>query len=187
MKLNTLAKSLCAALFAGAAIIASAGPLQLTDVPADPAWVVHIDCDGLRSTSIGQYLLSEMDKPQAQAKLGAIQAMGRKLELPTSDPNAAIFRLSKLVRLQIGETQHRLAATLSLEAKDEEVAKNMISIGQGLIGLMKMQTEKPEAVKLAQALVLNQEGAAVSATLSLPADEAIGLMKAGAEKKARRH
>ena len=54
---------------------ALAGPLKRADVPAEPAWLVHVDCDGLRPTALGQYILGEMNKPEAQAKLAAFQAL----------------------------------------------------------------------------------------------------------------
>ena len=38
-------------------------------------WVLHVDCDGMRPTAIGQFLLAEMDKPEAQAKFAAFQTI----------------------------------------------------------------------------------------------------------------
>src|SRR6266446_1744860 len=76
--LNTSVSALpcCAGLLiAVACLSAAAAPLQRADVPADPAWVAHVDCDSLRSTAIGRYILTEMDKPEAQNKLAAFQAM----------------------------------------------------------------------------------------------------------------
>src|SRR5437868_10907105 len=59
----------------GASGLVQATPLQRTDVPADPMWLVHIDFDNLRPTTVGQYIVDEMDKPEAQAKLSAFQAL----------------------------------------------------------------------------------------------------------------
>ena len=42
---------------------------------ADPTWVLHLDCDALRPTAIGQFLLAEMEKPEAQAKFAAFQSI----------------------------------------------------------------------------------------------------------------
>ncbi len=52
----------------------SALPLQRTDVPAAPAWVLHVDSDKLRPSAMGQYLLEEMEKPETRARLGAFWA-----------------------------------------------------------------------------------------------------------------
>ena len=42
---------------------------------AEPGWVAHVDCDSLRSTAIGQYFLAEMEKPEAQTKMAALESM----------------------------------------------------------------------------------------------------------------
>ncbi|HEY3914807.1 MAG TPA: hypothetical protein VGN61_10005 [Verrucomicrobiae bacterium] len=49
----------------------SAAPLQLADLPADPACVLHVDCDALRRAYIGQYLLYQLNKPQLHSNLVA--------------------------------------------------------------------------------------------------------------------
>jgi hypothetical protein len=113
-----------------------------------------------------------------------IEAAARKLDLPGSDPNAAIFRLSKLARFQISEAQGQVNAALTLEANDEETAGQMLSIAQGLVGLMKLQKEKPEAVKFADALIVKQDGARVVATLAMPATDFVEIMKADAARRA---
>ena len=302
----------CAASFLAASWMANATPLRRADIAGDPAWVAHIDCDRLRQSAIGEHILSEMEKPQAQARLATFQstfgldlrtqlhgltvysigtastegvlvvyadfdaaklvtlaqaakdsqsttykqhtiynwiddsrkghdgaerrvyaaiqgnrvvfgqreatvskaldvldgtasnlsagkafpelgasgdsnfleAAARKLDLPDSNPNAAVFRLSKLMRLQIGETKRQLTASLTLDADSEEVANNMMSIVQGLVGLLKVQKEKPETVQLAEALAIKQDGARVVVKLSLPANDAVQMIKAGEARKA---
>ncbi len=54
-------------------LLASATPLKRAEVIAHPAWLLHLDCDVLRPTDIGQYILAEMDKPGATAKLATFQ------------------------------------------------------------------------------------------------------------------
>lgn len=58
-----------------AVLTAAAGPLQRGDVIADPVWVLHVDCDALKQTSLGKALLAELDKPEAQKKFAAMQAV----------------------------------------------------------------------------------------------------------------
>ncbi len=315
MKMSFMKPALCACGIIAAAATAQSSPLQRADVPAEPIWVLHVDCDALRPTSIGQYLLAEMEKPEAQAKFAAfqtifnfdprkqlhgltlygvgkapedgvllvyadfdperlltlakgaqdyhsttykqhvihnwiddkkkakggvkprvyaaiegnrvvvlaqrearvaqaldvldraapnlagsglfpqlgaggstsiLQAAARKLDLPDSAPNAALFRLAKSARLEVGETQGQMRATLNLEAGSEEVAKQMTSVGQGLIALMKLQKDNPGSVKLAECLSLKQDGAGVAVSLAVPAADAIGLMKADAARKAQK-
>ena len=314
MNANLLKTAFYVCGLAAAGLPAWAGPLQRADVPADPAWVLHVDCDGMRPTAIGQYLLAEMEKPEAQAKFAAfqtifnfdprkqlhgltlystgkapedgvllvsadfdadrlvtmakaakdykstpykqhvihnwidekkkgkgdvkprvyaaiqgghvvifaqqearvaqaldvldrvapnlagsgvfpqlgasggsgfLQAAARKLDFVDGDPNAAFLRLAKTARLQIGEAQGQLKATLNLETSDEAVAQQMASVGQGLLVLMKLQNNNPGSVKLAEALALKQDGAGVVATMAISTDEAIELMKADAARKAQ--
>jgi hypothetical protein len=113
-----------------------------------------------------------------------LSGAARKLDLSQSDPNAAIFRLSKSFRLQIGEVQQHLIGTLTLEANDDEVAGSMMSIAQGMIGLLKLQKDKPEAAKFLQAIALKQDGASIVLTIDVPTDDVVKAMKASEERKA---
>jgi hypothetical protein len=311
MNMNFTNRTLMAGGLLAAALTANAAPLHRADVPANPTWVIHMDVDALRPTSVGQFLLSEMDKPENQAKLSVfqslagfdlrsqlhgvtlygtgsnpqdavliayadfdpakltnlakaakepentaykshtiyswldekkakhgehprvyaaiqgarvlfgqretsvakaldvldgavpqlaassafpqlgaagdtsfIEAAGAKMDFAAADPNAAMFRLSKQARLQINEAQGAINATLTLEANDEAIAQQMLTVGQGLVGLMKLQQDKPEAVKLANALAVKQDGQQVVATLSLPSGDVVQLMRAGAAREA---
>ena len=313
--MNFSKPAICACSLIAATLTVLSAPLQRADVPADPTWVMHVDCDRLRPTAIGQFLLAEMEKPEAQAKFAAfqsifsfdprkqlhgltlystgkapedgvllvyadfdpqrlvtlakaakdyqsttykqhpihnwiddkkkakngvkprvyaaiqagrivvfaqqearvaqaldvldraapnlaggmlfpqlgatgsasfIQAAARKLDIPDSTPNAAVLKLAKMARLEVGEAQGQLKATLNLEAGDEEVAKQMASVGQGLLALMKLQRDKPGSVKLAEALSLKQDGAGVVVALAVPAADAIEVMKADATRKAQK-
>jgi hypothetical protein len=113
-----------------------------------------------------------------------LSGAARKLDLSQSDPNAAIFRLSKSFRLQVGEVQQHLTGTLTLEANDDEVAGSMMSIAQGMIGLLKLQKDKPEAAKFLQAIALKQDGASLVLTIDIPTDDVVNAMKASEERKA---
>jgi hypothetical protein len=306
---------LCACGLIAATVTAPSTPLQRSDVAAEPVWVLHVDCDALRPTTIGQFLLAEMEKPDAQAKFSAfqsifnfdprrqlhgltlystgktpedgvllvyadfdpdrlvtlakaakdyhgsaykqhtihnwidekkkekegvkprvyasiqgghivvfaqqearvaqaldvldraapnlassgafpqlgasgstsfVQAAARKMDLPDSTPNAALFRLAKSARLEIGEAQGQLTATLNLEAGSEEVATQMALVGQGLVALTKLQKDNAGSVKLAEGLSLKQDGSGVVVSLTVPTAGAIDLMKADAARKAEK-
>jgi hypothetical protein len=315
MNPNLLKTALGACGFVVAGLTAFAGPLQRADVAAEPNLVVHLDCDNLRTSGVGQWLLSEMDKPEAQAKFAAVQVMfnfdprkqlhgltlysngktpqdgvllvyadidadrlttmvkaakeyqstpykqhvihnwlddnkkasngvkprvfasiqsghivvigqqearvaqaldvldhttpnlagsgvfpqlgvsnsgsllqaaARKLDLPNSEPSAALFRLAKLARLQVGEAQGQLRGTLNLEASNEEIAQQMVTVGNGLVALMKLQKDNPGSAKLAEALSLKQDGASIVVSLAVPTAEAIEIVKADAARKAQK-
>jgi hypothetical protein len=296
-----------------ATLTAQSAPLHRADVAAEPTFVLHLDVDALRPTAMGQFLLGEMDKPEAQGMVAAfqtifnldprkqlhgltlystgkapedgvvlayadfeperlvtlakgakdylsssykehtihswideqkigrkgtsprvyaafpagqlvilaqqearvtqaldvldhkapslvgstlypllgaggsssfVQAAARKLDIPDFAPNAALLRMAKMARLEIGESQGQLKVTLNLEAGDEEVCKQMLSVGQGLVALMKLQQDAPVSVKLAEGLTLKQDGTGVVATLVVPTADAIKFMKAGAARVA---
>ncbi len=313
MKSDLLKGALAAGCLSAAILGAGAGPLQRANVIRDPVWLLHVDCDALRQTVVGQYLLGEMEKPDAQKKFAAFQAIfnfdprkqlhgltlygasalpadgvllvqadfdsarlttlaeganghessthgssvihswiddkkpakdgvrprvyaaihgqivvfgqkesrvaealevldgtapnltagsqfpalatlgsgsfivgaARKIELPQSNPNAAVLRQSRTAMLSVGETGNQLQATLALEANGEEVATQIESIGRGIVGLMKLQTDKPESVKLAEHLTVQRDGANITARLSMAAGDAVEMMKAAAAGKAR--
>src|SRR5881394_2658 len=69
MELIRVKRTLSACCLLASGFTALAGPLQRADLPAEPVWVVHVDVDGLRPTTIGQFIFGEMEKPEAQAKL----------------------------------------------------------------------------------------------------------------------
>jgi hypothetical protein len=314
MKTNLLKAVLLACCVVAGGFNLPATQLQRADVAANSVWVLHVNCDTLRPTAIGKYILAELEKPEAQAKLAVFQDMfsfdlrtqlhgltlysggstpqdgvllvyadfdqdklvtlakaandskstthnghtiynwvddnkkahhgekqrvyasiqgnriifgqreaavsqaldvldgsipnlstgsafphlgaasdtsflfgaARKIDFSQSDPNAAIFRLSKGIRLQIGEVQQHLIGTLTLEANDEEVAGSMTAIAQGMIGLLKLQKDKPEVAKFLQAINLKQDGSSLVLGLNMATDDVVGAMKASAERKAAR-
>jgi hypothetical protein len=55
------------------AVAAWGGPLNRAEVAAEPTWVLHLNCDALRPTEIGKYLLSEMQRPDVEPKFAAFQ------------------------------------------------------------------------------------------------------------------
>ena len=122
----------------------------------------------------------------AGGTISFIQAAARKLDIPDFAPDAALLRMAKMALLEIGEAQGQLKVTLNLEAGDEEVSKQMLSVGQGLVALMKLQQDNPGAIKLAEGLSLRQIGTGVAATLAVPTADAIESMKASAAKVAQR-
>lgn len=291
---------------------AFAAPLQRADVPADPAWVVHVDVDAIRPTAVGQFLLGEMAKPENKAKISVLQSLigvdiatqlhgltlynttgtdakdgvlivyadfdpeklsnlaqiakdpqstkhhgitirswtdenkmtgGRQkrtfgaikgnrvilgqqestvaaaldvldggpslagsknfpelgtsdspkcvqaaahhLDLPGDGPHATMLKLAQGMRLDIGETEGKVKATLALEAKDGDVAQQMYSVAQGLLALGKLQN-KPETAKLVNALSVKQDDTWVVANLNVDADDLVEALKAKAAHKAEK-
>lgn len=310
---SSMVKFILGTVGAGAiAASAPAAPLQRTDVPASSTWLVHVDCDALRSTTVGAYVLAEMDKPENKAKLAIFQALfsfdlrtqlhgatlcgtgndpkngvlmvyadfdaarltalaqsakghqtsaygshtiyswiddKRKIQdgqqprvyaaiqgnhvifgqreetvdraldaaagaaaslagaatfadfgtagdphvveaatlkpnLPGSNPNAAILKMAQSIEFTLGESDSHLNGTLTLVGDNPEVCTQICSIAQGLLALAKLQGNKPDSAKIANAINLRQDGARVIGTLDLPAGDVVEMMKAAAARKA---
>ena len=75
VKANLVKSALCICGLVAATLAARGGPLRRADVAAEPTFVLHLDFDGLRPTAIGHFLLAEMDKPEAQGKVTALQTI----------------------------------------------------------------------------------------------------------------
>ena len=63
------------ALVLTAALCASAGPLRPGTVPADARWLVHLNVEQLKATTIGTYVLDRLNTREAGPKLAAFQAV----------------------------------------------------------------------------------------------------------------
>ena len=85
----TMNRSLAACSMLAVSLVAvSASPVKRADLPAQPGFVLHLDCDALRPTAIGKFLLAEMSKPEADNKFAAFQSMF------SFDPRSALHGLT---------------------------------------------------------------------------------------------
>jgi hypothetical protein len=149
----------------------------------DPVAAALEVLDGTVPSLAGEKSLPELG---AAGKGNIIQAVVRKFDFGSKDPNAAILKMSKIVRFQVGETAEHIVATLSFEAKDADVATQISAIAQGLVALLKLQQGNPDILKIASAVSLRQDGATVTATASIASQDVVDLIKtkvAEAEKK----
>jgi hypothetical protein len=115
-----------------------------------------------------------------------LEAAARKVELQDSGPQSALLRLAKRLHLEAGEVEQQASVLLKVETTGEEVARQITAVSQGLLALVKLQSEKPEAVKLAESISLKPDGPTVVAKLAMSATKAIELYKADAARKARK-
>jgi len=113
-----------------------------------------------------------------------VEAEARKMVLPDSDPHAVIMKLSQSVQLVMDESQGQFRGALTLVADNAEVSGQVLTIVQGLLALARLQTDKPESVKIANAIKLTQIGDHVMGSLVLPAAEVVEVMQADAARKA---
>lgn len=63
------------AFWIAATIGAAGAPLKCADVGAEPARLLHVDFDAMRSTYIGQYLLYQLSKPQFHSNMVAFESV----------------------------------------------------------------------------------------------------------------
>jgi len=298
----------------GVAWTCTAAPLKRTDLPADPTWVVHLDIDGLKATTIGEFITSELEKPEVKDKLAAfrqmssfdvqkqlhgvslystsmrqedgvlivyadiqpdnlvalvkgaeeyqafehkghtihswidknhhfgpgngnhrtfaaiqgsrlvfgqsqstveaaldvidggpnlatsknfpqlgargktsfIQAAARKLDINGNDPGAQMFKMTKSFQLEVAEMDAKLIAAVALTANDEDSASNITQMAQGLLALVKMQKDNPQAAKFTDALSIKQEGNVTTASIKIATADLIDMAKNAGEHHARR-
>jgi hypothetical protein len=111
-----------------------------------------------------------------------VQGVMLKFDFDSSDQNAAIFKMSKSVRLKISEANSAMTAAVRFEAADADTAQNISNIAQGLLAVLKLQKSDANALKLANAIVIKQDGAAVGLTLSVPSSELVDVIKEGQKK-----
>lgn len=312
MKLNWIS-GLAVGSVMGVAITCRAEPIQRNAVISEPAWVLHVDVDALRPTSVGKQILRELDKPEEQARFAlykvllsfdprkslhgvtlygasaapddgvaliyadfdaahltrmagmaedsrsttnrqhviyswidakrrekeggeprtyaaiygktvvifgqkeqrvaatlnaldginpgldinewfpksavaggtsVIQGAARKLDLKGSEPHAEVLKQAKGIFLNVAEQEGRIVATLGLETVSIETGKNIATVARGLVALLALQQDKPEAIQLARGLTVTEEGVRAIINLSLSADEVVKVMQAKAAQKA---
>jgi len=138
--------------------------------------------DGKAPSLSGKNLLPETDSGESILA----EAVVLKFDFDTADQNAAIFKMSKSVRLKLGEVGSNMAATLRFEAKDSNTAIQISAVAQGLLAILKLQQSDPNALKLANAIAIKQDGAAVTLTLSTPSSDLIDMIKEGQKKAAEK-
>lgn len=62
---------LVAALFACPQV--DGGPFQRSDVAAGATWVAHVDFDALRATTVGKFVMAQLDTPDVRANFSGFQ------------------------------------------------------------------------------------------------------------------
>src|SRR5690606_8321871 len=73
---TTLALTAAAALgFFQAGSTTFARPINTQGVPDSSSWVIHVDVDALRDSSIGKLVLEELNKPEMTEQLAMVKTM----------------------------------------------------------------------------------------------------------------
>lgn len=116
--------------------------------------------------------------PQAAAgETLLVQGLMSKFDFKKGGPEATVFKLAKSLRLKLTESGTNLNLNVRCEAGDIGTASELNMVAQGLVALFKLQMNDADALELANAIKINQNGSVVEAALSLPASEAIAAEK----------
>jgi hypothetical protein len=75
MKMQYVKIALAMGLAVAATQTAWTEPLQRSQIATDAVWFLHLDLDKLKTTHLGQFLMEQLDQPDAQDKLAVFQAM----------------------------------------------------------------------------------------------------------------
>jgi hypothetical protein len=136
--------------------------------------------DGSAPSFSPQKAAKEFDTPGAT---NFVLASAQNLEFLASDSKVALLKLSKWVKLEAGESNEMLKATLMVDAGDGQVAQQMSVVAQGLITALALQKENPWAAKLAGGMTVQLEATGFRVDISVPSEEAMAALKAYNEKK----
>jgi hypothetical protein len=94
-----------------------------------------------------------------------------------------MLRQAQYLSLTAAENGGQFQLNCFARTASPEAAQGMHQVAQGLLALVSLQTNKPEAVKFARAIQLAQSAENLTATLTLPAADVIEEMKRKAAEK----
>lgn len=111
-----------------------------------------------------------------------VLASAQNLEFLGPDSNMALLKLSKGVKLTASESDEVLKATLTVDAGDEQTARQMSLVAQGLITGLGLQKENPLAAKLAGGMTTQLEANRFQVKLSVSSEDVMVALKAYNQK-----
>ncbi len=139
--------------------------------------------DGLKpGLDKGKYFAEAGPARETAVLVGA----ARRTEGAQFAPNAEILKHFKTMNVSANEAEEHLKIDLGVEAESEEAARTLQAMAQGLLAWVAFQGDQTGAARWLQGLSVAQKGSLVSASLKLPAVDAIQILKNGGAKKAHR-
>ena len=110
-------------------------------------------------------------------------AVAHKLDVPGTEPHAVIFKQAKHLSMAIAATDAELVGKLSLTTDNEDSAQQVALIAQGLLALLSLSKDNPDAAAFTRALKVKQDGANVEVRLKAAKSDVMeivnGLMDKG--------
>jgi len=126
-------------------------------------------------------LLLDAQLVQALPRDAFLVGLARGGALSEQDPQGAVFRQSRLMRLGIRESNQHLQGQLTLETDNEEIAVQVENIARGLVGLLALQQDRPGAQWLARTLQIQRTGATITVGLTVPVQDILDRIRASAQ------
>ncbi|HTA30200.1 MAG TPA: hypothetical protein VK731_06930 [Candidatus Cybelea sp.] len=135
--------------------------------------------DGSAPSFSPQKAAREFDTPGAT---NFVLACAQNLEFLESDSKMALLKSSKRVKLQASESDEVLKATLTVDAGDEQTARQMSLVAQSLITALSLQKENPRAAKLAGGMTVQLEATGFRVDIAVSSEDAMAALKAYTQK-----
>jgi hypothetical protein len=105
------------------------------------------------------------------------QASATNMDSLAFNPYLALLRNASRVSFQASETNQQLTATLTAKLADETTAAQTSIVAQGLIAMLSLQKDTPEAARLAEHFSLSRNGSTLTAVFSIPSADLVTAMK----------
>jgi len=115
--------------------------------------------------------------PADEGESTIAEAAVLKFPFDVTDQNAAIFKMSKSVRLKVGEVPGSFHARVQFEAADSDTATQIAAIAQGLDAILKLQKSDTNLLELANSVAIKQNGSTVAVSVSLPTSDVLNAVK----------
>jgi len=116
-------------------------------------------------------------KATESAAAPVVEAFARKLDLHGSGPHEVVLRQAKHISLHLAEVQEKIGGTLQVATDDPETAKQMATVLKGVVALMALQNDKPEAMTLARSLSVSDKDTRAVVTVSLPSEDLLKVLR----------
>ncbi len=155
------------------------GLIILADAQAYVAQALDV-LDGMQPSLAASTKLAIPDETVTNSYLiGA----GKYTDIAKINPRAAILQKAEMLGLAVGESGGVVTAVLEAEATGEREARLMKSVADGLLGLLALSENDPNAALLADSLEVSLSGKIVTLNLSLQASEVIAFIEAEEARK----
>jgi hypothetical protein len=130
--------------------------------------------DGLQPSLEG----TKQFPPTATATNAFLVAAANQTLLSQFATNNAVLKVFQGVAFSAAEVDDQFLLNLSLEAENEDAAKNVLAIMQGVLASATMQGDRNPAAKFLEGISTGQKDSAITASLKMPTADLLPMLKA---------